>query len=398
MFEKLSWRDNIYILIINILIMKAKDNENLPLHSQLKLALYEDYLNIFLPVLLLSKKFKRINVYDLCCGKGFYDKNQKDGSPVLALKSIIHNYEEYAVKKNFNCEINFIYNDENKEAYSSTKEHLEKITVPVGVKLHAFNEDFTKLINEKIITALKAHNDSVRNLFFIDPYGYKSITEEILKGLLENKKSEIILFLPISHMHRFKEVAIEDDYESPQYIALRNFLYEFVPENDSFFKDRDVSVLEFCEKIKDGFSFFDTYFTAFQLIERNKQNYNALFFISHEHYGLQKFLEVKWNIDKVTGIKSKLDNLQLSLFQEKSAKIYKDRIIENLKIKRSMSNIEMYFFALKIGIIPRICNEILKELLNEKQIEVIKIENKETSKYFYINPDEKKVYINYLQL
>lgn len=378
--------------------MKNKTNDTkLPLHSQLKLALYEDYLNIFLPVLLLSKKFKRINVYDLCCGKGYYDKNQKDGSPVLALKSIIHNYEEYAIKKNFHCTINFIYNDEDKEAYDSTTEHLNKIEKSPDIKLYPFNKDFTDLINETIIKALKSHDSSVRNLFFIDPYGYKSITENILKGLLENKKSEIILFLPISHIHRFKGIAIEDDYESPQYTALRNFIYEFVPENDSFFKSKDVSVIELCEKIKEGFSFLDTYYTAFQLIERNQQNYNALFFISHEHYGLEKFLEVKWNIDKESGIKSKLNNLQLNLFQEKSTKIYKDKIVEYLKTNKNATNVDMYFFGLKIGLTRKICNEILKELSDSKEVEAIKIEDQKISKYFYINPDGKKVYINYLQ-
>ncbi|MDR3162857.1 MAG: hypothetical protein LBT81_03235 [Helicobacteraceae bacterium] len=49
---------------------------------------------------------------------------------------------------------------------------------------------------------------NIRNLIFIDPYGYKNIKKEITDDLTDNKKTEIILFLPISHIYRFSKAAI----------------------------------------------------------------------------------------------------------------------------------------------------------------------------------------------
>jgi three-Cys-motif partner protein len=84
---------------------KKETKENIFEHSQAKLEFYENYLKLYLIVLLNDRYTDTINIYDIFCGIGIYEDGN-EGSPIIAIKNIEILLEKYT--KNINLIINDI--------------------------------------------------------------------------------------------------------------------------------------------------------------------------------------------------------------------------------------------------------------------------------------------------
>ncbi|WP_421827105.1 three-Cys-motif partner protein TcmP [Larkinella sp.] len=109
-------------------------------------------------------------------------------------------------------------NIENIEKYLSEKSNYKNYKVEYPSKEA---ESLLFEITEKI----KKQDNSIKSLIFLDPYGYKNIDLKSLNDLMDTGKVEIILFLPVSHMNRFKEEVQEKNRAG--YEALRRFISTF---------------------------------------------------------------------------------------------------------------------------------------------------------------------------
>jgi len=144
-----------------------------------------------------------------------------------------------------------------------------------------------------IVPEIDTTSNDTRNLVFIDPYGYKDIKKELLLSLMKNGYTEVILFLPISHMQRFTNAAIQDEYSISQYEPLRNFVYSFFPDENHPIRQNTVKAKDYIQYIADALKFGNQYFATSYYIERDKANYFALFFMSSNIFGFEKILETK---------------------------------------------------------------------------------------------------------
>ncbi|HMQ70307.1 MAG TPA: three-Cys-motif partner protein TcmP [Ignavibacteria bacterium] len=361
-------------------------------HSEAKLEFYESYLKRYLRIILLSEHITTISIFDLFCGTGIYEDG-KSGSPILAFNIIQNILAEYPKYKNTKT-INLIVNDGESKNIEKVKSKLDTLNTSkvcnIYYKSYGSDEIFKRVNNY-----LKKNNDSrARNLIFIDPYGYKEIHKNDIEKLLSNGHTEIILFLPLSHMHRFKGVAFSDKI-NPSYTKLRNFIIEFFPNDHPLIKGQFTDIYKFINYLKDAFSFNNKFFTASFYIQRDKANFNVLFFISPNIYGMEKILEVKWQLDRNTGrgysigqddlnLQQLLPGFQLNQF-EKNLENY-------LKGNTNTSNLDLYLFTIKNEHLPKHTNEILKKWQNEKTLLVLDVEkNKDARKNsFYINFDYYK--------
>jgi three-Cys-motif partner protein len=69
---------------------------------------------------------------------------------------------------------------------------------------------YTAIVEQTKLEIRKYGNE--KGIIFIDPYGYKEINILDIKDLLKTKKTEILLFLPISFMYRFiKKINTEEE-------------------------------------------------------------------------------------------------------------------------------------------------------------------------------------------
>ena len=376
--------------------MKKKSNvkNTLQIHSQAKVDFYEKYLNRYLRILCLAEHIKKIHIYDVFCGMGIYEDGGK-GSPIVAFDTIKTTLTEEKIKQN-NTQIFLVVNDIEQQKIERVKNYIGSENQNI-CDVKYYNYDIEQMFNLVQQEVSKTKSDT-RNIIFIDPYGYKSIKKEILYNLMVNGKTEIILFLPISHMHRFTQKAIQDE-ETVQYEPLRNFVNSFFPENHKM-RQKQLPVMEYIQFISDALKFNDKFFATSYFIERDSTNYFALFFISSHILGFQKILEVKWFLDEESGRGFKIPQPQKSLFAEEIAEEIKNGNADRLEklllanLSEPKTNRQILEITLKSEFLPKHTTEIFEKWQkNNIHFKVLDINtNKEARKNsFYISEKEEKV-------
>lgn len=339
-------------------------------HSEAKVDFYKDYLKIYLRVLFLSEFIDRIYIFDVFCGTGIYE-NGKKGSPIVALEAIQNLNKEFPDNDTI---IDLIINDLDIRKLEKIEDYIKEKGNLIQPKIRT-KEAYSLL--SSISSYLKTHSTQTwktRNLILIDPYGYKELTKEVLFGLMENGRTEIILFLPISHIQRFTQKALSTD--EPAYVPLRNFVFSFFPENH-LIRTQKVTAQEYIDYLSEALR-FNKYYSTSYYIERDASNKYALFFITNNLYGLEKAVEVKWKSDGNEGRGWKQPKAQQNLFEQQDATRVQEEnflrlqsiILDHLKEFGEMNNNSAYEFSLTNNFEISLLIAVLKSLLSDQKIVV----------------------------
>ena len=188
------------------------------LHSEAKVEFFKKYIERYLRILYLAGHIDEINIFDVFCGLGIYE-NEKKGSPIVAFDTI----KNLCLEHDHSKKIQLIVNDGKKSNVMAVENYInENNTNYCSVEYNNLPADE---MFRKMISIIGSQGLKTRNLIFLDPYGYKEIKASELRKLLDNHRTEIILFLPISQMQRFTVTAMEN--ESKPYEPLRGFVYSF---------------------------------------------------------------------------------------------------------------------------------------------------------------------------
>ena len=357
---------------------KKKSQKTMLPHSKAKVEFYEKYLERYLPIMSLSQYIKVIHIYDFFCGQGIYE-NGGEGSPIRALKSIV----DVKKFKPSRTKFKLYLNDLAPKSVESVKDYINQ-NIPdyeSYCEVEFSTEDAVQLLDKLGTSLLRTRTDE-RNLLFIDPYGYSLVHKDTIGNILKNGKTEIILFLPVSFMHRFKGYAFDPD-ASNGVAPLRRFIEEFFPENHPMRKpEEEMNEHEYIDYLKEAFSFGNRYYTASYQIEREKGKYFALFFMTSNLLGFEKILEVKWKLDEEDGNGFWLANVssQGTLFDDFFAdqkKLYHSNrlrgfLVDYLNIPRD--NGELSKFVLTKGYMYKHANQILKQLQDDGKLDVVSLE------------------------
>ena len=175
---------------------KTESQVNLLDHSEAKVKLYAKYLSIYLNVLARSS-INNIYLFDLFCGEGIYKDGGK-GSPIVALEAVKNHY--YGNKET--CPNLFITFNDNEISeidpgilkIDRVRQLASNIFCPDNVKVGYTRMDYGVIVKQVIRRTRQLKPDE-RALIFIDPWGYKEIDPNDIKRLVENGKTEVILFL-----------------------------------------------------------------------------------------------------------------------------------------------------------------------------------------------------------
>lgn len=312
------------------------------LHSEAKVEFYRRYLHRYLRILALSRSIQEINIFDVFCGTGIYDDGKK-GSPVVAIDAINEmGGENIGINKSINLHVN----DSHPGKIESVSAHLranDKKYCTINCKNKPAEEMF-----EDVIALVEKQDRNVRNLVFVDPYGYKEIKKDVLNRLMANGRTEIILFLPIAQMQRFTSHALSTD-EKP-YEPLKNFVQSFFAE-DHIIRSGSIPALGYIEYLKDALKFDGEYYSTSYYIERDPSNYYALFFLSSHRYGFDRILEVKWSLDEEDGRGFRQPELvpAMPLFADQERQLAKEenfarleKILEAALSTGPKNNLEIY--------------------------------------------------------
>lgn len=369
--------------------MSAK--KNLFDHSEAKVKLYSRYLSIYLNV--LSRTFvKNIYLFDLFCGEGIYEDGGQ-GSPIAALETIKRHYYSNEEK----CPNLYIaFNDTGlseietgKKKIQRVQELSEKIFKPKNVNIGFSEIDYSILIEKVIGRTAKLKNDE-RSLVFIDPWGYKEINPSDIRRLLNNGKTEVILFLPIYFMSRFANKAKDHDFRGGE--ALRSFLGELFGsiENLPQYKNQKEFIFIIQEQFKQFLNL--KYVDSFK-IERENNQWFALYFFTSNSKGFQKMLESKWSIDKKHGSGFKHgDDIVVDIFDEITLSNYDRKVLMYLRENPTATNKDLRDFGLENNFLPKHTKQVLDRLREMHEMEIISLDDKAASSY-YLSNEERLVNI-----
>jgi three-Cys-motif partner protein len=354
-------------------IIKKKDTkENVYPHSQAKLDLYKNYLLNYLKVLSFTPYCSKINLFDIYCGMGVY-KDGNIGSPLITNNCIRETNDVVRKIGKPIKPITVTINDFEKEKIENVKGIIEE-NKNENCTYSYFNENADEMLDiaSNMVNAFK---NSERNLVFIDPYGYSDINSLKIYNLIKNEHTEIILFLPVMQMYRFADIALSD-YERSCYENLRKFIFSFFPETHRIHNEKIDGVFEFIHEVKRALSFNNNFYTCSHYIERGKNNYYALFFITSNMYGLDKMVEAKWKLDPIKG-KGFSQKKPATLFDEefqehdvnREIELLKTLIIDYLMEKKMLSNNDIYELALINEFRQTHAKLVLDDLIKNKKIE-----------------------------
>lgn len=378
--------------------MKKKQNSKdimLP-HSKAKVKFYKTYLDLYLKILCNAQYIEEINIYDIFCGRGVYKDGAK-GSPIEAAEVIWDVCNKFPSKTRINLHVN----DKCKKHINHVKDVLQTSNVS---SLSNIEIQYTSLDGETVLEDLSNRlvitPQSTRNLIFIDPYGYKEIKKEFIYRLLQNGKTEVMIFLPISFMNRFTQHALEIE-DLNQFKPLCDFVKSFFNDDHPIVKGENMSHLQYIDHLTKALRFNNQLFSTSYHIERSVNNYFALFFVTPNKRGYEKILETKWRLDKEDGNGFELPK-EPSLFEEEEKETNKKRIFDKLlKLtnayldKGKKDNTQLHDFVIHYEYLPQHLNIILTEMLKRGQILVSQYPNSPTIKqgYFYLTDERKRVII-----
>ena len=160
---------------------KQETKENIFEHSQAKLDFYKNYLVKYLAILLNDTYTKRINIYDVFCGIGIYEDGNQ-GSPIIAMDIIKELIEKYPSK-----EISLTINDKDKTKVDFVSNHINNNYNDI-CEVNSFNLDAVEML-KNVNEDIKKTKKGIKNLVFIDPYGYKENYKNDICNIMNSKNS-----------------------------------------------------------------------------------------------------------------------------------------------------------------------------------------------------------------
>lgn len=341
-------------------------------HSEAKVNFYQKYLEIKLLILSSTSFVREVHVYDLFCGRGVY-ADGKTGSAIRAYETIRKVRQERPSDKRFVLHLN----DKNKKHIEAVKSYITSHCPDEHPCEVAYTcQDAGKMLRQ--LAARSWYGRAVRgvlNVFFIDPYGYKEIRREFLEQLMSSGDSEILLFLPISFMHRFTRHAFSEDV-TPGAIPLRNLISEYFPA-DHPIRTEDLDVQQYIRYLTKAFSCGGRFYTTSYPIERNSHNQFALFFFSTSLFGYEKVLHMKWQMMDAFGFGFHQMASQEVMFEDFFKEERLNEMKEQFKVRltnfmrRARTNGELYKFAVTNDFLPKHVNDILRDWQQAGMLQIV---------------------------
>jgi three-Cys-motif partner protein len=333
------------------------------LHSQpfdeatlTKLEIFREFLTEWLPVFIYSPNTRLIKIYDFFAGEG-QDPNGIPGSPIIILR-VIHSYKNELIGKN--KKIRVLLNEYDSQKFSK----LQKLVNQELASMTDLNQllivdqkncDFA-LIFDKEFPNLKFGN----SLIFLDQNGIKHITKEVFLKLSSFPKTDFLFFISSSYFNRFD---------------FKEYHPDLLIEGDFKHSDIHRKILEYYRGLLPNNTNLKLY--PFTLKKPKYGNIYGLIFGSRHPTGIEKFLNVAWNTNKINGeanfdIDEDLEKKQDVLPFEKINPTKIDKFKENLKkiiiSKGSITNKEILDYALECGHPPKHATDVLIEMRKCKKL------------------------------
>jgi three-Cys-motif partner protein len=233
----------------------------------------------------------RLAYIDLFCGPGKYE----DGSvstPLLVLEHVI-------AEPDLRDKVIAVFNDEDTARTAELEKNI--LALPgIDTLKHKFLIR-TGEVDEKLVEEF-ASIDMVPAFSFIDPFGYKGVTLELLEALVKGWGSDMVLFFPFDRINAaltnpMVTKHVDALFGEERADRLRDLTSGMHPE------DREALIIEeFAEALRDrGYSYIVPY--VFEYEQRDRTSHYLIFVTKNQlGYGIMKNIMYKASEDKNQGI------------------------------------------------------------------------------------------------
>lgn len=328
--------------------------------TKTKLELYENYVNEWLPVFLANKNplTNTINIFDFFSGPGM-DSIGINGSPLIVVKALMTDRFRNEIQQK-NLKVNLYFNDKESKYIEKLKVNIKKLNVGV----EPFNINFENLIFEDAFEKWIKKMRNSANLVFLDQFGIECVKKERFQMLTKRSMTDIIFFISSSFFNRFHW---HDTFKGVLDISKEEI------EEMSFYNIHKLVLKKYEEFVPKDL----TYYLAPFSIKRGS-NINGLIFGSRHILGIEKFLKVCWDKDKLRGEanfdidKEKIDLNNPSLFPEFNIPSKIDLFEKDLKNKiltrKILNDKEFMIYSIRNGFIGKHAKKVINQLVDQKKI------------------------------
>lgn len=360
----------------------------------LKLEIFSGYIREWLPVFLTRWKKNaqpsQVFLYDFFAGAGT-DENGNPGSPILLVNQLKNFCQDHPDIRSTAIKPTLLFNDSNATHIALLQQAIDSVRCPeqccnIRYSVKKFHDALKNELPEMQKTTSAC-------LAIMDQFGLSEITEDVILMLDTCPKTDFMFFITSSFISRFSEQKgvkerfnLKECTYSNVHRAVCDYYKSLLPKGSTF------NLAPFSIRKKNG-------------------NIYGIIFGSHHLYGLEKFLQVCWNKDKVTGEANyDIDNDgmtrfgQMDLFgnnQIKKIDRFESELLDYIKhghllpsvtgkkIITPVNNRDIYRFTLERGFLPKHARAIIVEK-NKTATIIVKDKNRkiiEKPKGLYLSHD-----------
>lgn len=345
--------------------MASKNLHDKPFDEEtiMKLEIFEDYANAWLPTFIMQKK-PIMYIFDFFAGTG-YDKTGVPGSPIRLLNKI---KEHKGYIFSFNSKIKIFLNEfePNKKEqakfnllHKSCEEYLDlNPSLKHIVEIEYSNEDFETVFPKKI-SLIKQYP----SLVYLDQNGIKFTSEKYFMELEKTFQTDFLYFISSSYFWRFGE---QDEFKMNLDIDMneaRKNPYKFI----------HVSIIEQLRKKLPQKTKLKLY--PFSL-KKGKNIHGIIFGASHIR-AVDKFLTIAWERNKSNGqanfdIYDEATVNQIDLFsgerRRNRVESFQDKVKHYIMNGQIRTNVELFDFSMNEGFLGSHAADCVKKLKKERLI------------------------------
>lgn len=255
-------------------------------HTLAKHEILRRYLGAWFPI--LSTYNRRIVYIDGFCGPGKY-KGGEAGSPIVAL--------EEALKHNLRLagnQLTFLFVDERSDRIAHLTNELQSILLPSNFSVHPVTGQFKSELTD-LLNGLRSSGSQLAPTFaFIDPFGFKGLPFDLVRRLLENPKTEVLVNVMVDVINRFLE---HPDVQTQQHIVDLFGTQQVLQVAQNPYGRIDALRLLYQEQLSKCARFV----RYFEMRDCNGRTIYYLFFASNHPLGHVRIKEAFWKVDPTSG-------------------------------------------------------------------------------------------------
>lgn len=337
--------------------------------TKIKLDIFRESFKEWLPIFIHTSYVEKRYIYDFFAGSGM-DSEMNSGSPLILLEEA-KGQDLMHCSKSEGKKIVFAFNEKIKKKSKELEQNvnhfvnqcLQNCNREKCVYEHHFgNFNFKEAFNRRNVLEIM-NNPKYSKFVLLDQYGFKEVDNDIFNQLINFPKTDFIFFISSSFINRFQNHPSIKKYIETEKIEFKKsepkHCHKLVSQyfKNTIPKNKDYYLHQF--SIKKG------------------PNYYGLVFGTSHSLGMEKFLKVCWDQDKMAGEANFDINNDFkigTLFYEEqfSNKIekYKEDFYNKISNKEITSNIDALKFTLKYGIQTKNYLDIIINFLEKDKIKI----------------------------